>query len=187
MIEQMQLVTGPTVNRHNSEQVVATPWSFMLAVKRKFGPVVVDLAATDENHKAPIWITPEQDTFKKNWAELLAGGLGWLNPEFDPMVTWVAKCAMEQRRGAELLALAPASIGSNWFWDHVQPYATVYSVGRIPFVGSHNLYPPKHKRGGQRKCGPECEGCCPYPKDLILNHYCQNPSHELQRWDWRRS
>lgn len=162
MIEQIQL-TGPSVNRHRSVQVVATPWEFIRAVERKFGPLGYDLAATDENRKAPHWITPEQDTFKQNWATLLDGRLGWLNPEFDPMKKWVEKCAIEQQRGAEFLALAPASIGANWFWDHVQPYATVYCIGRVKFVGSKGVY----------------------PKDLILSHYNQNPNHELQRWKWK--
>lgn len=184
MLEQVTL-TGPSVKRYQSEQVVATPWAFIRAVEAKFGPLAWDLAATAENHKAPRWITPEQDTFKQNWAALLDGGLGWLNPEFDPMRVWVAKCSMEQQRGAEVLSLAPASIGSNWFWDHVQPYATVYSVGRIPFEGSHKVYPKNHPRAGERTCDPSCVGCCPYPKDLILSHYNQNPNHELQRWDWK--
>jgi hypothetical protein len=44
-----------------------------------------------------------------------------------------------------------------------EPYATVYSVGRMVFEGSSD----------------------PYPKDLLLNHYCAEPNHEMQRWKWR--
>lgn len=157
------VLTGPTVKRFRSVQVVGTPWEFMRACEAKFGPIAWDLAATDENHKAPNWITPEQDTFKQNWAKLLDGGLGFLNPEFDPMKVWVEKCALEQRRGAEFLVITPAAIGANWFWDYVKPFATTYSVGRMKFEG--------HKD--------------PYPKDLLLNHYCANPNHELQRWKWK--
>lgn len=156
-------LNGPTINRFRSLQVVATPWEFIRAAEAKFGPIAVDLAATAENAKAKVFITPKIDTFKQDWTEWLQGGLGWLNPEFDPMSKWVAYSAAQQRLGAEFLALAPASIGSNWFWDHVQPYATVYSVGRIKFVGSKDVY----------------------PKDLILSHYNQRPNHELQRWKWQ--
>jgi hypothetical protein len=179
-------LTGPTVNRFNSEQVVSTPWEFIRAVERKFGPLVVDLAATAQNAKAPRFITPEIDTFTQGWTEWLNGGLGWLNPEFDPMVKWVSYCAKQQQRGAEFLVLGPASISTNWFWDHVKPYATVISITpRIPFEGSHNVYPPSHPRKGERKCSELCVGCCPYPKDLMLSHYCANPNHELQRWKWK--
>jgi len=160
---QQTLLTGPSVKRFRSVQVVATPWAFIHACERKFGPIAVDLAATAENAKAPEFITPEMDTFTQDWVEILKGRLGWLNPEFDPMAKWVEYCAKQQQRGAEFLALAPASIGTNWFWDYVQPFATVYSIGRIVFEGSKD----------------------PYPKDLILSHYNQNPIHELQRWRWK--
>lgn len=156
-------LTGPSVKRFKSVQVVATPWEFIRVVEKKFGPIAVDLAATAGNAKARKFISPAVDTFTQNWSDWLNGGLGWLNPEFDPMKRWVHKCWLEQQHGAEFLALAPASIGANWFWDYVQPYATVYSVGRITFEGSKD----------------------PYPKDLILSHYNQKPNHELQRWKWK--
>jgi phage N-6-adenine-methyltransferase len=184
-VEQLTL-TGPSVKRGQSEQVVSTPWEFIYAVERKFGPIAVDLAATAENRKARRFISPEHDTFKQDWTKWLQGGLGWLNPEFDPMVVSVRKCALEQRRGAEFVVLSPASISTNWFWDHVQPFATVYSITpRICFEGSHNLFPKDHPRAGERKCDLSCVGCAPYPKDLMLSHYCANPNHELQRWKWK--
>lgn len=68
-VEQLTL-TGPSVKRGQSEQVVSTPWEFIRAVKRKFGPIAVDLAATAENAKARVFISPEIDTFKQNWAQL---------------------------------------------------------------------------------------------------------------------
>jgi hypothetical protein len=157
-------LSGPTTKRFKSVQVVSTPWGFIHAVEEKFGLFAWDLAATEDNAKAPDFISPERDTFSVDWAELLAGGLGWLNPEFDPMKKWVAKCALEQQRKARFLTLSPASVGSNWFWTYVQPFATVYCLTpRIVFEGSTD----------------------PYPKDLILSHYNQNPNHELQRWKWK--
>lgn len=159
----MVAVLGPTIKRGKSEQVVATPWEFIYAVELKFGMLGVDLAATDDNHKAPVWITPERDTFTVDWTYILSGGLGWLNPEFDPMEKWVAKCALEQQRGAEFLVLTPASVGANWFWDYVRPFATSYSIGRMKFIGHKDQY----------------------PKDLLLNHYHSDPNPLLQRWRWR--
>src|ERR1041385_4999319 len=98
-VEQLTL-TGPSVKRGQSEQVVSTPWEFIRAVERKFGPIAVDLAATITNAKARRFISPAVDTFKQDWTDWLRGGLGWLNPEFDPMSKWVAKCAPEQQSGA---------------------------------------------------------------------------------------
>lgn len=184
-VEQLKL-TGPSVKRYESEQCVSTPWEFIRAVEKRFGPIAVDLAATAENAKAPRFITPEIDTFTQDWTEWLQGGLGWLNPEFDPMVVSVRKCAIEQQRGAEFLLLSPASVSTNWFWDHVQPFATVYSITpRICFDGTHNVRPKNHPNAGQRYCAADCPGCAPYPKDLMVSHYRANPSHELQRWKWK--
>lgn len=108
-VEQL-ILTGPSVRRGQSEQVVSTPWEFIHAVERKFGRIAVDLAATHQNAKARIFIPPEIDTFKQDWTKWLNGGLGWLNPEFDPMVVSVRKCALEhevarQPTAAELEAL----------------------------------------------------------------------------------
>lgn len=184
-IEQLTL-TGPSVKRFQSEQVVSTPWEFIRAVELKFGLIAADLAATTENAKALRYITPETNTFTVDWVRFLDGGLGWLNPEFDPMVVSVRKCSLEQKRGAEFLLLSPASISTNWFWDHVQPYATVYSLTpRICFEGTHNVRPKNHPQAGQRYCDESCPGCAPYIKDLMLSHYCATPSHELQRWKWK--
>lgn len=155
---------GPTIRRHRSEQAVSTPWEFIHAVEERFGQLAVDLAATAENAKAPEFITPEMDTFKQDWFNVLKGRWGWLNPEFDPMKKWVQKCANEQGKGAEFLVLSPASVGSNWFWDYVQPFATVYCLTpRIMLEGSKDVY----------------------PKDLILSHYSPTPNDVLQRWKWK--
>lgn len=174
------------MKRGKSVQAVATPWEFIFAVEEKFGEITWDLAATADNAKAPYFITPEMDTFTVNWAKLLDGKLGWLNPEFDPMEKWVSKCALEQNRGAEFVVIGPASVSTNWFWNYVKPFSTVYCLTpRIAFVGSHEVFPPRHLKAGQRKCDESCVGCCPYPKDLMLMHYCANPNHELQRWRWK--
>lgn len=160
------VLSGPTVKRFKSQQVVATPWEFIRAVEAKFGPIVCDLAATAENAKAGRFITPELDTFKQDWLKWLQGSLGWLNPEFDPMKKWVEKCALEQQRGAEFLVLMPASVSTNWFWDFVEPFATIYCLTpRITFEGSTD----------------------PYIKDLMLAHYSTRVprSGNLQRWKWK--
>lgn len=185
--EMSAIALGPTVKRGNSEQVVATPWSFIGAVEQKFGPLAVDLAATAENAKALRFITPELDTFNQNWNDWLQGGLGWLNPEYDPLSKWTQLCMKQRQYGATFLLLTPASVSTNWFWSYVQPFATVYCLTpRIAFVGSHTTFPPTHPQAGERKCADlNCEGCSPYPKDLMLSHYCANPSRELQRWRWK--
>lgn len=155
--------TGPTIKRGRSAQDISTPWEFIHAVERRFGKLICDLAATADNAKCEQFITPEQDTFSVNWWELSSGPL-WLNPEFDPIQPFLRKCAYERRLGAEVLVLSPASVGSNWFWDYIQPNATVYCLHpRLQFEGQDNVY----------------------PKDLILSHFTHTVTRELKRWNWK--
>lgn len=97
------------------------------AIEKVFGPLTLDLAATDRDHKAPRWISPEQDTFKMNWAEEIGDGLGWLNPPPElGLENWMEKCAEEGKRGARFLVIVPAEIDGDWYWDFVAPTALVY-------------------------------------------------------------
>lgn len=141
---------GPTIRRGQSSQDIETPDEFMAALNLRFGFAYWDLAATDANHKAPQWITPEQDSLTSDWSRLTVANtiltvqhpLLWLNPPFDPVEPWVAKCAEESQRGARILLLCRASVDSNWWWQYIQPHAVVYALTpRIKFVGAAQGYP----------------------------------------------
>lgn len=168
---------GPSINRAESSGDIWTPVEFIRAVEHKFGPIAIDLAASGpQSAKAARWITPEEDSLKQNWAELLNGGLGWDNCPYSNIAPW-AKYHQEQwEMGARTLLLVPASVGSNWYWDHVVPSATAYSVGRMVFDNCFD-----------RKTGKLVTTV--YPKDLILCHY--DPAVEpeypprLHRWHWK--
>lgn len=150
---------GPTIRRGKSRQDYATPRDFISAVEKRFGPLSVDLAARPDNAKAAVWITPGTNSLAQPWHRLK--GLLWLNPPFDKISPWAEKCADESKRGARILFLVPASIGSNWFAQHVHQHALVLALnGRITF-----------------------EGCTtPYPKDCILAAYGETPGFEVWRW-----
>lgn len=153
------MTSGATLNRHKSETVVSTPSNFLSAVERRFGKIDVDLACTRANCKGTYgYVHGEQDSLACDWAAL--DGLCWLNPPYSNIAPWAHKSAVS---GARILFLVPASIGANWFWDSVYPYAHVLSVGRMTFDGHAD----------------------PYPKDLILACYGYGTTAKLERWDWR--
>lgn len=166
-------MTGPTINRGESSGDIWTPWAFIRAVERKFGPIAVDLAASDGSAKARCYITEATDSLSQDWAKLLDGGLGWLNCPFSDIAPWALKCAAEMEQGAKILLLVPGSIGANWYWNWVEPYADVYSVGRMVFDNCYN------KKGELVTT--------PYPKDLILCYYDQlsQGMEGMQRWRWK--
>jgi phage N-6-adenine-methyltransferase len=131
--------TGPTIKRGQSKQDHGTPWEFIRAIEARFGPLTYDLAATDENHKAPKWITPEQDSFSVDWSQL--EGLHFLNPPFANIAPWAEKCASQAHPLSRIILLVPASIGAQWFRRHVEHKAIVIGITRITFEGSPDAYP----------------------------------------------
>lgn len=165
----------------SSTQIVETPWALIDAVEKRFGRITFDLAATRENCK--VRGTPNapnerfgpgsprgEDALVENW--LRKRGNSWLNPEFGEIKHYAAKCAETAAsiRRANLhdriLFLVPASVGSNWWAEHVDKKALVlFTSPRVTFV-SHSS---------------------PYPKDLAVCVFStqDKPGYECWRWDGR--
>lgn len=164
-----------------SKQDYTTPPEFVAACVKRFGPIGFDLAATAENRVVPDHFGPGSEHNDNGlgllWREL--NGVLWLNPPFGNIAAWAAACALESQQGAEILFLVPASVGANWFWDHVAPYAICYQIGRLAF-------------GGQAEGKSQ-----PFPKDLMLCHYgaeggmtpkdrgYDRGSADVRRWQWK--
>lgn len=173
-------MTGAAFNTGSSKQDYATPKEFIAQVENAFGKLQWDLAAHEDNSVLPYghYYGPGSrfggDSLAMPWGKVMSewkpGLPAWLNPPFGNITPWAKKCAEECRQGAEILFLVPASVGSNWFWDHVAPYAHVYAVSpRLSFDGKH-----------------------PFPKDLILAHYRPQrgvapvgSSFGFSRWKWK--
>lgn len=157
-----------------SKQDYGTPRNLMRAVWRKFGPHSFDLAAHAENTKHARFFTPEEDSLAQRWHAipgLPSSPLLWLNPPFADIAPWAKKA-----RGTVLLGdvriafLTPASVGAQWFSDHVWsaspgPAPDVYFLlGRLTFEGAKD----------------------PYPKDCMLTLFSPAPQGIVDVWDWRK-
>ena len=147
-----------------SRQDYVTPVEFIEAVTRRWGPIDVDLAASDGQERAPVWVTPEMDTFSVDWT--LFAGLLWINPEFKDAARTLAKALASMGCGRVILVLLPASVSTDYFakyvWPAAGPLARVITVRpRIAFEG-------------------EEQG---YPKDLMLVGYGLEPGFET--WNWK--
>ncbi len=147
-----------------SRQDDGTPRALLAAVEKRFGKLAWDLAASRSNAKAPNFLTLREDSLSADW-RVLPGGLRWLNPPFAKISPWAKKCALESGSGGQrILLLVPASVGSDWFAEHVYPFAYVYALqGRLTFEGETD----------------------PYPKDCILAAY-DGVVTGFEVWDWRR-
>lgn len=133
----------PRQKPHESEQSVGTPREFLHAIEGRFGPIVIDLAATAGNAVVPEYFGPGspygEDSLQQNWVRR---GLSYLNPEFGYIPPWAKKAAVEGALGAQVALLVPASLGSDWYVDHVKDRAMVLILKpRLTFVGHSDQYP----------------------------------------------
>lgn len=171
-VVEFRRVQGAAMKRGASSQDVRTPRVFLDAVEKNFGTLDFDLAAApgasvvSGDESGDLSWGPADDSLKQDWAEL-RGNL-WINPPFDPIAPWVRKCAETAPRldeSAAIYLLCPLAVGTKWFRTFVAPFADVYGVGRITFVGATD----------------------PFPKDLALCIYRSNPPENpgmLHHWDW---
>jgi hypothetical protein len=164
-----------------SETIVRTPPDFLAAARKLLGitEFAVDLACREDNMVASFGVTHEMDSFTADWHHLVAEDeWAWLNPPYDDIAPWAEKCVEESLCGAHIAFLVPASVGSNWWRDFVHDKADVrFLNGRIQFldkfgkpIGTIDKKTKKFK-------------ATPYPKDLALILYGNEPGYEP--WTWR--
>jgi phage N-6-adenine-methyltransferase len=158
----------PVQKPGKSKQHYGTDPLFLNAVRERFGPLVLDLAASKKNTVAPACITKAEDSLKVSWEKAMPEkGNAWLNPPFGRITPWALKCKIVMRcRGPEsflerILFLTPASVGSNWFeLCCFNDAAVLLLKPRLVFVGETH----------------------PYPKDLILSVFGEKPGVTMWRW-----
>ena len=150
----------PVQKPGRSVQEVETPIDFMQAVEKRFGKMDFDLAANPSNAKTFRYFHEGHDSLKQDWSKL-TGSL-WLNPPYGDIEPWAKKCAEHGNPSRRIFLLTPASIGSNWFQEHIWGHALVLALNpRLTFVG-HNQS---------------------YPKDLILS--CFTGQYGFEPWRWK--
>lgn len=152
--------SGPSVRRGKSRQDYQTPRELLDAVEARFGVLRHDLAAAAHNAVCENFYDEHRSAFEHDW-QALAGNL-WCNPPFDDIAPWAKKAAESASSRTRILLLTPASVGSNWFAQHVHPHAAVFALSpRVSFDGEN-----------------------PYPKDLILSVYGLGVTG-FSVWRWR--
>lgn len=164
---------APKQKPHRSEQEVGTPRAFLDAVEERFGALTWDLAANPGNAVAKSYLTPAsaggKGSLAVDWAMLpgAVGGRLWLNPPFGTIAPFAQKCAEQAPAIAgSILMLVPASVGTNWFAEHVHRKALVLALRpRLTFVGHGD----------------------PYPKDLALIVWGRWVVPAFDLWKWNDS
>jgi phage N-6-adenine-methyltransferase len=136
----ISIVRTTPMPRRGGRQDWRTPQQLLRAVQRLLGigGFVVDLASSPRNAVAPRFYTRATNGLAHSWKEQ---GWCWCNPPFADIAPWVAKAVREARRGAYIVFLVPASVGANWWDEHVHGKARVLFLnGRVRFVGADQGY-----------------------------------------------
>lgn len=167
------MTTMPPQRPHRSKQTYSTPADFIASAKALLGisAFAFDFAASASNAKATRYWSKRHDALSfsaEEWAAQVPTQLdwGWLNPEFTDIRPWAARCAQVRELGRNIAFLVPASVGANWFRDHVAGQAHVkFLNGRLAFI--------------------ENQPDALYPKDCILALYSPRWQPAYVVWEWR--
>lgn len=158
----MNKATDPR-DKNKTKQDYGTDPKFWEILNKRFN-FVWDLACTEENCliQSAGFTYPEYDALKEDWFEF--GGWLYLNPPFKDIKPWAEKCYKESLKGAKIVLLTPASVGSVWFNDWVFQKAHIFFLkGRLTFKGE----------------------TAPYPKDCMISVY-DNFHKGIDIFDWRK-
>tara|TARA_Y100000034_G_C6882823_1_gene404810 strand:- start:1252 stop:1752 length:501 start_codon:yes stop_codon:yes gene_type:complete len=124
----------------SKKQDWGTPWDFFAKVNEEFN-FVLDAAASEENHKCPLFLT--ENSLGVSWWEVSRGGAVWLNPPYGREVgRWIEKAYLESTCGCAVVCLTFARTDTKWWHDWAMRAAEIRLVkGRIKFQGAENSAP----------------------------------------------
>ena len=110
----------------------ATPPDFYAALDAEFG-FTLDVCATPENAKHPVYFTPTEDGLAQDWG----GHVCWMNPPYGRQIgKWMAKAYTASQRGATVVCLVPSRTDTRWWHDYAARGEVRFVRGRLRFVGA---------------------------------------------------
>lgn len=96
---------------------------------------VLDVAASESNHKCAKYYTKAEDGLKQLWKQ---DGWTWCNPPYGKQIKkWVQKAYEEYLGGAKIVMLLPARTDTMWFHKYIYGIAKIQFLrGRLRFSSS---------------------------------------------------
>jgi phage N-6-adenine-methyltransferase len=124
-----------------------TPQAFFDQLDREFG-FILDVAADNQNTKAPRYFTKETDGLTQDWVReaLVFGWPGrkavWMNPPYGREIgKWVQKAYEESLKGITVVCLLPSRTDTKWFQDYCLKAECRFVRGRLKFGDAKNSAP----------------------------------------------
>ena len=110
-----------------------TPQKLFDELNREFN-FDLDVCATSDNHKCPVYFTKEDNGLSKNWG----GYRVWLNPPYSEIDKWVEKAYRETRNdNTVVVMLIPSRTDTRYFHNYIYQRTEIRFVkGRLHFNDS---------------------------------------------------
>ena len=133
-------MSEPKQKPGRSRQDYGSPGEFLFGIEQRFGVIDFDLAARADNAVAVSYYGPDTDSLKQDWS-LPSVRVAYVNPPFEAIRPWAAKCESVRHLSRWTIMLVPASMGSLWWRDHVLGKCQADGVPRMQFKSADGLYP----------------------------------------------
>lgn len=110
-----------------------TPQNLFDELNREFN-FDLDVCATSDNHKCPVYFTKEDNGLSKNWG----GYRVWLNPPYSEIDKWVEKAYRETRNdNTVVVMLIPSRTDTRYFHNYIYQRTEIRFIkGRLHFNDS---------------------------------------------------
>ena len=115
----------------------STPPDLFAKLDAEFG-FTVDVCATRDNAKCPLYYSPQIDGLRMEWR-----GVCWMNPPYGRQIKkWVQKAYMSSLQGATVVCLLPARTDTSWWHNYIKRAHEIRFIrGRLKFSNSLNSAP----------------------------------------------
>lgn len=168
-----------------------TPPALFDAVSKRWGPFDVDVCATDNNTKLPIYFgqgaKPHWEEGKEQTDGLAADWSGlrcWCNPPFSNWELWVAKAA--ERKAVRTVCLLPADTSTRRFVNSccLDADLIIFLIGkRIAFIPPPEIYASSNERGNILAIFTSYASKATNAPTTLYKHVVEK---RTLYWDWSR-
>ncbi|MGZ4996136.1 MAG: phage N-6-adenine-methyltransferase [Methylobacter sp.] len=114
----------------------STPQSFFDELNKEFN-FELDVCATKDNTKCPVYFTKDDDGLTQEWA-----GKVWMNPPYGREIkAWMKKAYESAKNGATVVCLVPARTDTVWWHEYAIKHEVRFIKGRLKFGDAKNNAP----------------------------------------------
>lgn len=120
----------------------STPLDLFAALDAEFH-FGLDVAATAQNAKTPLYYDRESDGLARPWLSADPAAAVWCNPPYGRQIgKWVQRgWEQAQEHGATIVMLLPARTDTQWFQSYCVKGEVRFLPGRLRFGGAKNAAP----------------------------------------------